>query len=276
MRITASLVLYNNPPEQFSRAIASFLAACEGKLFVVDNSPEPLRSEYFSDSRVIYKPTGRNLGFGAGHNVALRELIPHSDFHLILNPDVWFGTDVLNVLVQALVERPDAGAVMPRIEYPNGSLQKLCKLLPAPHHLFLRRFLGFGFIRESVNRKYELHGLSQRRISSVPVLSGCFLLIRSRLLQTTGFFDERYFMYMEDVDLIRRIGDVSETIYQPTVSIVHGYEKGSYKKPLLLKYHLRSAFHYFCKWGWFLDSTRRMRNSRALRMILSDVSNNKL
>lgn len=271
MKITASLVLYNNSSEQFSEAISSFLNGCDGRMYVIDNSPQPLQSEYFSHPRVTYKFIGKNIGFGAAHNIAMVHAIPASDFHLLLNPDVSFDSDVIEVLVQTLIARPAGGLVMPRIEYPDGSLQMLCKLLPAPHHLFVRRFLGFVGIERYFNRHYELHDLPQNRISCVPSLSGCCLLLRTRLLRDIGLFDERYFMYMEDVDLVRRFGDVSETLYQPAVSVVHSYEKGSYKNSLLMRYHLMSALLYFFKWGWFYDEKRRNRNDDILRSIKFEI-----
>lgn len=106
-----------------------------------------------------------------------------------------------------------------------------------------------------------MHNLPQDKPSSVPTLSGCFLIIKSSILLKLGGFDERYFMYMEDVDLVRRIGASFDTIYYPSVHVVHAYEKGSYKNFKLLRYHLLSAILYFNKWGWVFDKERSTRNS---------------
>jgi GT2 family glycosyltransferase len=80
-----------------------------------------------------------------------------------------------------------------------------------------------------------------------------------------GLFDERFFMYMEDVDLCRRIGEVSKTLFYPDVSIYHDYGKGSYRDANLLKHHLRTAFRYFQKWGWVNDRDRELRNQDIYR-----------
>ena len=101
----------------------------------------------------------------------------------------------------------------------------------------------------------------------VPNLSGCFLFVRSSLFLRLGGFDERYFMYLEDVDLVRRFGDISKTIYNPLIYIKHNYAKGSYRNSLLLKYHIISAILYFNKWGWFFDETRKNRNLKVLKFI---------
>jgi GT2 family glycosyltransferase len=263
VRITASLVLFHSDPDMYSRAILSFLQGCNGVLYVVDNSAVPLRHELFDHSRVRYHFTGRNLGFGAGHNFALKEMLYSSDLHLVLNPDVSFGTEVLEYLAKRMIEAVDIGLQMPKIVYPNGKPQWLHKLLPSPMDLIFRRFIAVSSLRKRINKRYELHLLRQDQPTDIPSLSGCFLLIRTSLLQQIGGFDERYFMYMEDVDLVRRIGDIARTVYDPSVVVVHAYSKGSYFNKKLLGYHTISAIKYFNKWGWFHDSVRRQRNKEV-------------
>lgn len=267
-RISASLVLFHNDPAQYGLAMQSFLEGVpQGILFVVDNSAQPLQHPLFSHPRVRYVHAGRNLGFGAGHNVAIARLGGLSDLHLLLNPDIRFGPDVLPALAAQMARQPDIGALMPQVIYPDGELQRLTKLLPTPVDLILRRFIPSEATRERINRRYELHGLPQDRPSDVPSLSGCFLLVRTDLLVSLGGFDERYFMYMEDVDLVRRIGDGARTVYDPSVRVVHDYAKGSYRNRKLLGYHLRSALSYFTKWGWLFDGERTRRNRRVLDLL---------
>ena len=267
MKFTASLVLFHNDPSQYELAMHSYLNACDGTLYVVDNSTIPLGHDLFEHPRVRYVYVGENLGFGKAHNRAIGMAAGTADVHLLLNPDISFDPQVLSELEQFLCANPDVGAVMPRINYPDGSLQHLCKLLPTPIDLVFRRFIPSERIKAKINQRYEMHGLAQDQPSCVPTLSGCFLLIRSNLLHCLGGFDERFFMYMEDVDLVRRIGDVAQTVYLPSVYVVHAYAKGSYRSRKLLGYHLRSAFQYFNKWGWLFDGTRKARNRQALEYI---------
>lgn len=264
MRLTASLVLYNNPAEQFGEAMRSFLAGSDGQLVVIDNSFAPLTHDLFAHPRVRYEFAGDNLGFGRAHNRALAMIGEASDVHLYLNPDIAFGPAVLPALLEHFRANAAAGAVMPRIEYMDGSLQRLCKLLPTPIDLFFRRFIPIPAIQRAINRRYELHALPQDRVTTVPFLSGCFLLARTHILHDLKGFDERYFMYMEDVDLVRRIGDRWQTNYVPSVSVLHGYERASLNNGSLKKIHIQSAISYFQKWGWFWDRQRHRRNQRVL------------
>lgn len=79
-------------------------------------------------------------------------------------------------------------------------------------------------------------------------------------------------MYAEDLDLCRRIGNVSKTIFYPHVFVYHSYEKGSYKNFKLLIYHIISIIKYFNKWGWIFDKERRNIN----QLCLKKANNNQL
>jgi len=86
----------------------------------------------------------------------------------------------------------------------------------------------------------------------VPFAQGCFLVIRTELFKSLGGFDDRYFMYMEDADLCRRVNERSSVMYYPGATVMHAWEKGSHKSRKLMKIHIRSMLSYFNKWGWKL------------------------
>ena len=230
----------------------------------MDNSPTQALRPYVVDSGAEYVHLGQNVGYGSGHNVVFRRNLESSEYHLVLNPDVSFEPQIPLVLYEFMNGRPDVGLVMPRIQYPDGTDQRLCKKLPTPFDLISRRFLG-GIGRSLFSgqlRSYQMLDVDLRVAREVPCLSGCFMFIRCATLYEVGYFDERYFMYMEDVDLCRRIGEQYKTAFFPNVSVTHGYAKGSYRDFALLRYHLQSAIKYFMKWGWFRDSKRVFLNSR--------------
>lgn len=268
MKITASLVLYRNDPTVYREAIRSVIDSNAGVLLsIVDNSPTPLVDPVFNDPRVIYRHAGVNIGFGAGHNRAFDAVKGRSDVHFIVNPDVSFASTVMGALATIFEDFSEVAAVMPAIYDEAGQWQHLCKALPTPMHLIGRRFIPSVSLRETLDRTYEFRELPSEGLVDIPNLSGCFLGVRSKLFAEIGGFDERYFMYMEDIDLVRRLGDHGRTIYAPAVRITHGHARGSYRFNKLMLTHIRSAVQYFTKWGWVIDQTRTRRNFAAWRAI---------
>lgn len=268
--LSVSIVLYHNKKEQIEKAIYSvFNTNLNLKLFLIDNSTnDHLKSLADIDSRITYIFNNANLGFGKAHNIAIKKTIEEDiAYHLVLNPDVFFEKGVLEELYNFMESNSDVGLVMPKVLYPDGSLQHLCKLLPTPINLFGRRFLNFWYFKKFLEKRnfmYELRFTSYDKIMEVPYLSGCFMFLRTKTLKKVGLFDERFFMYLEDTDLSRRIHKVAKTIYYPYVSIYHEYGKGSYKNFRLLYYHLDSAIKYFNKWGWFFDKERKEVNKKIV------------
>ena len=266
MRISCSVVSFHNPPEQIARTLQSVTASLGNiELCLLDNSRTDVLSATACKAGARYVHLPSNPGFGAAHNMAIREAIAGgSDYHLVLNPDIAFGREVIPALVAYMQAHPDVGLVMPDIRYPDGRRQRLCKLLPNPVDLLLRRFMPSLYRASGRLATYELHRSGYDHVMDVPALSGCFMFLRTSVLRQVGGFDEGFFLYMEDFDLSRRIGRVARTMFYPAVSVTHEYQQGSYKNPALLRHHLRSAFRYFNKWGWLFDAERRAVNRRTL------------
>ena len=265
--ITGSIVVYRNPVVQVQAAIKSFLnTQLKVRLYVIDNSPDDRLREVCADKRIVYIFNGRNLGFGAGHNIAMKASLREANYHVVLNPDVYFDGGVLERVFSFARARPDIGVIMPKVLNPDGSVQHLCRRLPAPSDLFIRRFLPriLKLLAEERLARYEFRDQDYNSVVSVPVLSGCFMMINCTALSQVGLFDERYFMYMEDVDLCRRIHRRFKTVYFPEMAIYHRYAKGSYRSVRLMIHHIVSALRYFRKWGWFSDTERVGINKKAI------------
>jgi GT2 family glycosyltransferase len=273
MHITCSVVSYKNTPSQIGRVLHSVVASVPtAVLYLVDNSPDDKLAPVAAQCGARYIHLPHNPGFGAAHNVAIADALANgSDYHLVLNPDLQFDVNVMPVLLAFLEKNRDVGLTMPSVRYPDGRQQNLCKLLPGPTDLLMRRFLPALYRQSGRLARYELHASGYDKIMDVPALSGCFMLIRSDLLREVGAFDERFFMYLEDVDLSRRIGRRARTVYFPFVSVAHEYGKGSYKDVKLLFYHIRSAIQYFNKYGWFFDREKVAINGQALRKLSSSA-----
>jgi GT2 family glycosyltransferase len=270
--LTASIVTFNNPESVLSQAIKSALSSnVLDKLFIVDNSPnDKLRSfcEGLNDSRIEYIFNSANLGFGKAHNIAIKRSLQEGfQYHVVLNPDVFFEKEVLNSIVNFMNSQPQIAQLMPKILYPSGAVQHLCKLLPSPLDLLLRRLLGNSEIVKKRNEIYELRFADYDKLMNIPYLSGCFMFFRNSALKEVGLFDENIFMYIEDCDITRRLHKKFQTLYWPEVSIFHHYAKGSYKNWRLLLYNIHGAMIYFNKYGWFFDKEREAINKKVLQSL---------
>lgn len=266
--ITASLVTYHTKPSDLKRIINCVLRSSISKLYIIDNSKNDSLRQYALGYDKIEYIKSKNLGFGHSHNKGIAKAFEtNAQYHVVINPDIYWTDNVIEELEQFMEEHPICGQVMPKILYPNGNIQHLCKLLPTPINLLGRRFLPKG-IQKKFNQKFELRNTGYNQIMEVPALSGCFMFLRVDILRKVGVFDERFFMYTEDFDLCRRIGEVSKTMFYPYVSVYHEYEKGSYKNKKLLKFHILSAIKYFNKWGWFFDCKRRKANKQCLKQFM--------
>ena len=260
--ITASLVLYKNDIEEVKKAISSLLnTELNIKLFLVDNSPEDeLKVLSDFDSRIEYIFTGKNLGYGKANNLIINKVLQNTEYHLVMNPDVYFEKGTLEALCAFMQANEDIGLCMPRVYHYDGTEQKLCKLLPTPKDLIIRRFIPDGDYKDKISRIYNMWNADYEKQMDVPFLSGSFMFMRASVLAEVKGFDERFFLYCEDLDLCRRIGEISRTVYFPGAKICHGYQKASYLNTKLMLIHSLSAIKYFNKWGWIFDKERKIKN----------------
>lgn len=264
--LSISIVLYNIKKKQIGDLIECILnVSINLRLFLIDNSETDELNCLSIDTRVNYIFNNANIGYGAAHNIGIRKSMELGcQYHLIMNPDVIFKEGTLESIYAYMESHPNIGSLMPKVFYEDGSLQRLCKLLPTPFDLIGRRFFSHTNWAKEQNKKYELHDFDYDSILNTPCLSGCFMFVRTSVLQKSGLFDPRYFMYLEDYDLTRRIHKVAETIFYPEVSIIHGHAKESYRNGKLLRIHMQSAIKYFNKWGWFFDKERKNLNRKVL------------
>ena len=235
------------------------------KIFVIDNSPT--ENTNFKKLSVSYVFTGKNLGYGSAHNIAIRQTIEQGiPYHLVINPDISFDPSILTEIEQFMNNNPEIGLLMPNILYPNGEIQYLCKLIPTPFDLIVRRFLPKSWTKKHTE-KFELRESGYNQVMDVPYLSGCFMFLRTEALKQVGLFDERFFMYPEDIDLTRRIHRQFRTVFYPDVSVTHYHAQSSYTSKRMLFIHMFNMIKYFNKWGWVFDKERRNVNLETLKQL---------
>lgn len=267
--LNVSIVLYRPDWEQVSALTHALLQSQRvNRVYWIDNSPQAAEQLPLQSERIQYQHNPTNLGYGAAHNIAIRESIyDNIPFHLVINPDIILDTKELDRMLDFVSQNPLVGSLMPKVTYPNGQLQYLCKLLPTPLDVFGRRFLPSSWIAQR-NHQYEMRTSGYDKIMNIPYLSGCFMLLRTEAVKQARLFDERFFMYPEDMDLTRRIHRNYLTVYFPHATIIHNHEKASYKSLKMLWIHMVNMCRYFNKWGWFRDKERQLFNDTAIREYL--------
>lgn len=258
--ITVSIVVYKTDRNELTTLLKCIDSVYVDKVYIVDNSPTDELCDFANfSSKIEYIFGHGNIGYGTAHNIAIRKSIEGgAKYHIVINPDIQFEKGVIEELTSYMDENPDVGQVMPRVVYPDGELQYLCKLLPTPIDLIGRRF-----IKSYNSTEFEMRASGYNKIMEVPFLSGCFMMLRVEVLAKINGFSDRYWMYCEDVDLCRRIGKSYKTIYYPFSTIIHAHKKESFKSKRMLFEHVKSAIKYFNKWGWIIDKHRDRVNKKT-------------
>lgn len=250
--IGVSIVLYRTPVDAISQLLSQLLDQGARLIYVVDNSPKDFDAfaDWAPPPRVITVSTRRNLGYGRANNLAIRDSVRRHAYHLVCNPDVLLTPGVLRELYTFLQHRPEIGLCSPRIVGPDGELHHCCKRLPSPMDFLIRRFAPDSWF-SSRRAYFEMRDQSYDEELQPPFLSGCFMFFRSTVLRRLDGFDERYFLYVEDLDLSRRAAAIARNVYQPRIQIVHAAQRGAHSSLRLLRYFAVSVLKYFNKWGWF-------------------------
>ena len=207
----------------------------------------------FVDSDTIIKIVSedKNIGYGRGHNLAIRS--SQHKYHLILNPDVILDADSLSVGIQFLESNPDVCAVSPSCSDEKHNLQYLAKSYPTVFDLFLRG-LAPSFVRKYFSERlcrYELKEVVENeRETGVDIISGCFMLCRTECLKQLGGFDERYFLYFEDFALSLELNKFGRLMYLPSMKIIHYGGKTAKKGLSHIGMFISSGIKFFNQYGW--------------------------
>ena len=144
----------------------------------------------------------------------------------------------------------DVGMAIPLLVDEDEKRQDVYRLELTVFDMFNRMFLNSAFQKRA--NKHIMKNMDYSTPFQVPFGQGSFLVIRTSLFKELSGFDERFFMYVEDADLCKRLNQISKLLYYPYAKVIHKWEKGSHKNKVLFKYHIQSMIYYFKKWGWKL------------------------
>lgn len=181
----------------------------------------------------------RPKGFGANHNQAFH--VARGEFFAVVNPDIRLGRFRIAELIRAL-DSPDCGACAPLILAPNGAIEDSARRFPTPGRLLVRKFL----------RQTSPDYANGPGATAVDWLAGMFVLFRSAVYREIGGYDERYFMYFEDVEICRLLHRRDfDTLWIGSTEVIHDASRASRRSIRYLKWHVTSMLRY-----WF-DRSRR-------------------
>ncbi len=265
--LNVSIVTYLTNPDEVNYVVNQCLSSpVVENIYIIDNSPyDNLKHDLIFSSKVSYIHNPANPGYGASHNLAMKKSIAAGViYHLVINADVVFKSELLKKMTEFGQENLDIGLFAPKMFFEDGSLQFSRRLLPNPMNMLSRAFLPTEW-RKKMDKNYQLEDIDQNVTIDVPFVSGAFMLFRCEELKKIGLFDERFFMYAEDIDISRRFYSKSRVLYLPQFHVIHKYGGATFKSMKMFAIHVLNMIRYFNKWGWFFDYERRSFNSKTLK-----------
>lgn len=250
IKVSGCIVTYN-AKDKISATIESVLEKTVGvdfTLYVVDNASSDGTAEFIKEKYpdVIVIESGENSGFGAGHNKVIPFL--ESDYHAVINPDILLKDDVLTELAEYAEKDSEIGLLSPQIRFEDGRLQMLAKRNPTVRYLGGHWFHK-GDEPDRLMTEYCMLDMPDDEPFEITNATGCFMFFRTSVFRQLGGFDERFFMYLEDCDIARRVSEKYKALHYPMATVYHLWERESKRNKKLLLIHIQSIIKYFLKWG---------------------------
>lgn len=247
LNISISIVTYNSKKDilECIDSIKRYTKFYPYKIYISDNNSNdgiiPLIKATHPDITILENK--KNLGFGSAHNKVIN--IVESDYHAIINPDILFTNDIIKQLVSIMESDPKIALIAPQTLNIDGTRQHLPKR--NPNFLYLLSGIlsnKFSFMQK-YRDEYTMANQELDLLEEVEILTGCFMLFKTKTLRTLKGFNEAYFMYFEDLDITRRAKKLGKTIFSKDTVVFHRWERESHKSKKLFLMHLKSMFIYF-------------------------------
>jgi GT2 family glycosyltransferase len=228
------------------------------EVFVVDNvsrdgSADMVAAE-FPEVKLIR--TSVNLGFGGANNQAFP--LAAGRYVVLLNTDAFLKPMALRRSIDAMDADPRIGLGGARLIGADGAWQASCRMFPSPLNDFLTLSgLAYKFPKSPFFGRQDHTWADPDQATDADWVPGAYSIIRRNVLEEVGYFDERFFLYYEEVDLCRRIKQAGYTVrYCPDVVVVHlGGQSSKTVTTLTMSksgaqlelWRMRSAFLYYRK-----------------------------
>jgi N-acetylglucosaminyl-diphospho-decaprenol L-rhamnosyltransferase len=244
-RVAAVVVNYN-AGAAVAQCAASLEAEGVAEVTVVDNASVDTSMAVLAarcpEARAVL--SARNLGYGAAANLGAQST--KAEYLLVCNPDLVASPGAVTTLAALLDRLPDVGLVGPMLREPSGAVYPSGREFPGMGEAIGHGFLGLFWGGNPWTRRYRHIGQEQHQAREADWVSGAFFVARRTAFDEVGGFDERYFMYVEDVDLCWRLRRAGWAIrYEPAAEIVHTQGLSASQHPYrMLVAHHRSMWRF--------------------------------
>lgn len=232
--ITIIIVTYNS--KDFIRkcldSIYKSITKHEFEIIIVDNksSDNTVDIVYREYKNVHMIRNNKNYGFAVANNIAIERA--RGEHILVLNPDTIIEGDAIDIMADYLEKHTEAGCVGAKLLNFDGSLQLSCRRFPNFLNVFFgrRSILRYVFPHNPISREFMLEDMNYNCVQEIDWVMGAAMMLRRETLLKTGFFDEQFFLFVEDTDLCYRMQmEGMKIVYLPSAVIKH-YHGGSVKK----------------------------------------------
>lgn len=251
MKTTIAIVNYNTKDflDKCLSSIYRFGSKYDFEVIVVDNnsddgSVQMVRNNY-PDVKLIVN--SKNIGYTAAANQSIK--LTNSDFLILLNSDTVVFEGSIDRIIEYLKNNTEVGVVGPKIIDPSGNAHLSCRRFPSFKEAAMHVLVGIFWPRNPYTRRYKMMDFDHNKEVKIDWVSGACMGLRRRALDEVGLFDERYYMYVEDLDLCKRMWNAGwEVRYFPRATVVHyigGSTKGTGVE--LFYQQQKSVFRYFLK-----------------------------
>jgi len=224
--ISIIYVYYNNSDVIFDsiNSVLNSKTKIDYEIIVVINKCTDIKIEELQkiSSKISIIENETNLGFGKANNIGVKN--SKGNYVLILNPDTLLHNDVLDTMYEIMVKDKEIGGSICKLVDENNNLQETVIRKKIDFMFFVvQLFFLFKIplLKRFFNKKYY-YSKSDFLVEQFPdVISGAFMLFRKDIYLQVNGFDENFFMYVEDIDLSKRVKEISKLYYYPNVSINH-------------------------------------------------------
>ncbi len=237
-KVTLSIVSHGQWPLVKNLILDIARYQSDADVVVTCNVPEPKSNDVTRLPSFYRLDNAQPRGFGSNHNAAFQRF--RASFYCVANPDLRLMEDPLPQLL-ACMEDPKVGLVTPRVLSPVGEIEDSVRYFPTPVRLFSK-------VITKHDGRYPVSGSQPL---AVDWAAGMFMLFREEAFREIGGFDEKFFLYYEDVDICARLWNAGwKVIHHPGVSVVHAAQRSSRKQLRYFRWHAASMARYFWKhWG---------------------------